>query len=300
MHGAASECAWRAQGDDLDENYALEQDDDADEASDGSDEYTGSGSDSDGAEDAPDDVRCSFKDHVGSVKVASDLHRGLRRLRRLGILKDGGDAGDSSSASDGEGGSGEDEEADDDEDEGEEEGDEDEKSSEQDSQECRGGVELAPGEVGRAARDIEKTHEAVPNDTAKRRAGPQHAAVPAPFQAEPQVADLPYTFDAPASHAEFAGWVSNRSAEELSVVIQRVCACNAIALAPDNRRKMQVFFGVLLVHFDSLAQQLPLPQRHLDALVPHILVRALFAGMHKGTALFTSRVCLCAFGHARL
>ena len=59
----------------------------------------------------------------------------------------------------------------------------------------------------------------------------------------------------------------------MSAVIERICACHAISLGPDNRQKMQVFFSVLLLHFEALARQSPLPQAHVDALVPHLLVR---------------------------
>ena len=52
--------------------------------------------------------------------------------------------------------------------------------------------------------------------------------------------DIPFTIEAPASYQAFANLVQGRSAVQLQTIVQRVRACNAIALATDNRRKLQV------------------------------------------------------------
>ena len=52
--------------------------------------------------------------------------------------------------------------------------------------------------------------------------------------------ELPYTIAAPESYEEFAALVAGRSAADLSAAIQRIMACNSLALASDNRRKLQV------------------------------------------------------------
>jgi nucleolar protein 14 len=264
------------QGDALDENYALD-DEEAGAAPD-SDESDGEDSDEDtsgsGEDDEPDDLRRSFKGRVGSINRQGNLQRGLRRLRRLGILKDGGDAGDSSGSGEASDASGSDEE----EDEGEEEEEEEEEEGEDASGSA--GDDAASDGVGAAAaarvgskHSKQGAHEPAPK-AAVSGGGPKAAAHPPKGKStEAPSAELPFTFEAPSSHAEFARWVTGRSADDMSSVIKRICACHAIALGPDNRRKMQVFFGVLLVHFDVLAQEAPLPQSHLDALVPHLLVR---------------------------
>ncbi len=291
-------CAF--QGDDLDANYALDDEGDAGEDSgasdgDGSEEEEDDGEEGDGA----DDLQRSFKSRVGSIKGRGDLQRGLRRLRRLGILKDGGDAADSSGE---ESGSDEGEEEEEEDESGEESGSDadagDEGEEEEEEAEAAGGASsgedaddappVAPKQSARARKsELELASAKLPAGAAQRGAAAARRASTA--DAEPAAAvraprraaaadELPFTFDAPTNHAQFACWVTGRSAEELSSVVQRVCACHAISLGPDNRRKMQVFFGVLLVHFDVLAQQTPLPQAHLDVLVPHILVRAVCSG----------------------
>ena len=53
------------------------------------------------------------------------------------------------------------------------------------------------------------------------------------------VDDIPYTIAAPSSYAAFAQLVKGHSAGKLGLIIQRIRACNAIALATDNRRKLQ-------------------------------------------------------------
>jgi len=212
-----------AQGDDLGDNLALDDGTGDEEAS------GGSSDEEDEAEDE-DELRQSFKEKARSLRSKGNLERGMRRLRRLGILNDGGTLSSS----------GEEE----DEDEGDEEGAHEE------------------GEEGEEEA-AEEFPAALPVEAPKAsRVRARGAAVES---------ELPYVFEAPASHAQFAAWVTGRSAADLSHVITRICACHAIALAPENRRKLQVFFGVLLVHFESLAQQAPLPQGHLDVMVPHLL-----------------------------
>ncbi len=54
--------------------------------------------------------------------------------------------------------------------------------------------------------------------------------------------DLPYTIPLPASYNEFAGLVSGRPASDLHAAITRIRVFNAVALATENKRKMQVGF----------------------------------------------------------
>ena len=262
-----------SQGDDLDGNYTVDDlGGDEDELSD--EDGGGEGemeSDDDDEAGPDDDLRQSFKKQVGTINERGDLTRGLRRLRRLGILKDGGDAGTSSDsgASDGSGDADEgEEEEEDEEEEGGDAGEEEEEEEEEEE----------------ADDDAEPDSELEPSGKAAARAptiSALGARVMLPEAALPRSrraagargGELPFTYEAPSTHAEFIGLVKDRNATEMGEVIERICACNAIALAPDNRQKLQVFFGVLLVHFESLAQQAPPPQEHLDMLVHHLLVR---------------------------
>ena len=52
--------------------------------------------------------------------------------------------------------------------------------------------------------------------------------------------DIPFTIEAPTTYHAFAKLVQGRSVAQLQTIVQRVRACNAIALATDNRRKLQV------------------------------------------------------------
>jgi nucleolar protein 14 len=61
--------------------------------------------------------------------------------------------------------------------------------------------------------------------------------------------ELPFVISAPESLGEFRGLVDHRSTEDLGVAIQRIRTCNAISLAAENRKKMQVclyFVGILM------------------------------------------------------
>ena len=51
--------------------------------------------------------------------------------------------------------------------------------------------------------------------------------------------DLAYSIEAPESYEQFARLVAGRSAMDLSTAIQRIMACSAVALAAQNRRKLQ-------------------------------------------------------------
>ncbi|DBA84060.1 TPA: hypothetical protein ACH3X1_006541 [Trebouxia sp. C0004] len=83
--------------------------------------------------------------------------------------------------------------------------------------------------------------------------------------------DIPFTIAAPSSYAAFAQLVQGHSPGKLRLIVQRIRVCNAIALATDNRRKLQVFYGILVQHFAILASTASLPMQALDVLTVHIL-----------------------------
>ena len=57
--------------------------------------------------------------------------------------------------------------------------------------------------------------------------------------ADDNVDDIPYTIPAPSSYAAFAQLAQGQGPARLGLIIRRIRACNAIALATDNRRKLQ-------------------------------------------------------------
>ena len=58
--------------------------------------------------------------------------------------------------------------------------------------------------------------------------------------ADDSVDGIPYTIPAPSSYAAFAQLAEGQGPASLGLIIRRIRACNAIALATDNRRKLQV------------------------------------------------------------
>ncbi|XP_039055038.1 nucleolar protein 14-like isoform X2 [Hibiscus syriacus] len=70
--------------------------------------------------------------------------------------------------------------------------------------------------------------------------------------------DIPFIIEAPKSLDELSSLLSSCSNDDVIVIINRIRASNAIKLAAENRKKMQVFYGVLLQYFALLANKKPL------------------------------------------
>lgn len=83
--------------------------------------------------------------------------------------------------------------------------------------------------------------------------------------------ELPYLIEAPKSFEEFCALLDNCSNSDTILIINRIRASNAIKLAAENRKKMQVFYGVLLQYFAVLANNRPLNIELLDLLVKPLM-----------------------------
>ncbi|KAH9602642.1 hypothetical protein KSS87_005127 [Heliosperma pusillum] len=83
--------------------------------------------------------------------------------------------------------------------------------------------------------------------------------------------ELPFTIDAPANMEELDRLFSNLSNEEIIEAIRRIGVCNRISLAAENRKKIQVFYGLLLQYFATLASQKPLKFQLINLLVKPLL-----------------------------
>ncbi|CAA2945074.1 nucleolar 14 [Olea europaea subsp. europaea] len=83
--------------------------------------------------------------------------------------------------------------------------------------------------------------------------------------------ELPYTIEAPQSFEEFSALLDNRSGDQIVEAIRRIRTFNAISVAVENRKKMQVFYGVLLQYFAVLANKKPLNIKLLNLLVKPLL-----------------------------
>ncbi|CAN6470713.1 unnamed protein product [Victoria cruziana] len=102
--------------------------------------------------------------------------------------------------------------------------------------------------------DVQKKHK-------HKAAGDSQLPVP------PENGSLPYIIEAPADLKQLCSLLDGRSDSETVDAISRIRKCNAISLAADNRRKMQVFYGVLLQYFAVLANQKPVNFKKIDLLV---------------------------------
>ncbi|CAA2961759.1 nucleolar 14 [Olea europaea subsp. europaea] len=83
--------------------------------------------------------------------------------------------------------------------------------------------------------------------------------------------ELPYTIEAPKTFQEFSILLDNRSDDQIVEAIRRIRTFNAISVAVENRKKMQVFYGVLLQYFAVLANKKPLNIKLLNLLVNPLL-----------------------------
>lgn len=86
-----------------------------------------------------------------------------------------------------------------------------------------------------------------------------------------QVEDLPYTIEAPKSLEELSLLLKDRSESQIVEAIRRIRTFNAISVAAENRKKMQVFYGVLLQYFSVTANTKPLNYKLLNLLVEPLM-----------------------------
>lgn len=140
-------------------------------------------------------------------------------------------------------------EAEEEEEEGEEEEEESEaigtaESTEEDEQDAdsdsgSSGVsedEAPPAESGEAELGDAQRMDRQQAHAAAQSSGQSHAGL---ALADDDVDDIPYTIAAPSSYAAFAQLAQGQGPARLALIIRRIRACNAIALATDNRRKLQ-------------------------------------------------------------
>ncbi|XP_050223744.1 uncharacterized protein LOC126673586 [Mercurialis annua] len=83
--------------------------------------------------------------------------------------------------------------------------------------------------------------------------------------------DIPFLIEAPKSFEELCALLNNCSNANVIIIINRIRASNAIKLAAENRKKMQVFYGVLLQYFAVLANTKPLNFELLNLLVKPLI-----------------------------
>ncbi|KAK1551874.1 hypothetical protein Q3G72_006333 [Acer saccharum] len=83
--------------------------------------------------------------------------------------------------------------------------------------------------------------------------------------------DIPFLIEAPKSLKEFCALLENCSNADIIEVIYRIRVSNAIKLSAENRKKIQVFYGVLLQYFAVSANKKPLNLELLNLLVKPLM-----------------------------
>ncbi|KAL2559181.1 Nop14-like protein [Forsythia ovata] len=76
---------------------------------------------------------------------------------------------------------------------------------------------------------------------------------------------------APKTYEEFSALLENCSDDQIVEAIRRIRTFNAISVAAENRKKMQVFYGVLLQYFAVLANKKPLNFKLLNLLIKPLM-----------------------------
>ncbi|KAF8722066.1 hypothetical protein HU200_022698 [Digitaria exilis] len=108
---------------------------------------------------------------------------------------------------------------------------------------------------------------------------------------------VPFVIDAPNNLKDLSSLLDGRSEAEIIEIISRIRTCNSIRLAAENRRKMQVFYGVLLQYFAVLATQSPVKFKTIDTLVKPLIEMSgetpYFAAICARERLIHTRTRLC-------
>ncbi|OMO72084.1 Nucleolar protein 14 [Corchorus olitorius] len=136
----------------------------------------------------------------------------------------------------------------------------DEDEDEQEHDDAIGDKEEPKGHIKLKKSEIRKDGKSV--DVKKPKSGVKHTST------EPE---MPYTIEAPRSLEEFSSLLDNLSNGNIIEIIYRIRVCNAIALSAENRKKMQVFYGVLLQYFAVVANKKPLNFELLNLLVKPLM-----------------------------
>ncbi|KAL3830598.1 hypothetical protein ACJIZ3_019400 [Penstemon smallii] len=83
--------------------------------------------------------------------------------------------------------------------------------------------------------------------------------------------ELPYIIEAPKTFEELSDLLENRSDDQIVEAIRRIRTFNAISIAAENRKKIQVFYGLLLQYFAVSANKRPLNLKLLNLLVKPLM-----------------------------
>ncbi|OMO93529.1 Nucleolar protein 14 [Corchorus capsularis] len=136
----------------------------------------------------------------------------------------------------------------------------DEDEDEQEHDDAIGDKEEPKGHIKLKKSEIRKDGKSV--DVKKPKSGVKHTSTES---------EMPYTIEAPRSLEEFSSLLDNLSNGNIIEIINRIRGYNAIKLSAENRKKMQVFYGVLLQYFAVVANKKPLNFELLNLLVKPLM-----------------------------
>ncbi|ESQ28345.1 hypothetical protein EUTSA_v10018096mg [Eutrema salsugineum] len=109
--------------------------------------------------------------------------------------------------------------------------------------------------------------------------------------------DIAYVIDAPKNYEELIALVEDCSNEDVILIVSRIRTNNSIKVAAENRKKMQVFYGILLQYFAVLANKKPLNFELLNMLVKPLIEMSMeipyFAAICARQRLLKTRAQFC-------
>ena len=115
---------------------------------------------------------------------------------------------------------------------------------------------------------------AKPNQSKGGQADDPEAATMARMGLQSNIADLdssiPFVIKIPQTYEDFDQLMAGRAPAQQQEILQRIRISNPVSLGQENRKKAQVFYGILLQYFANLCKRSPLPRKELNLLVPEI------------------------------
>ncbi|KAK2983887.1 hypothetical protein RJ640_008046 [Escallonia rubra] len=133
-----------------------------------------------------------------------------------------------------------------------------EEEEEEGGEEDNGGVDIEIKPEGQKKELEIKKRQTVDEETKAKKPSTQRG-------------ELPFTIEAPKSLEELSLLLENRPDDQVVEAIKRIRTFNSITVAAENRKKMQVFYGVLLQYFSVSANKKPLNFKLLNLLVKPLM-----------------------------
>ncbi|CAE5963507.1 unnamed protein product [Arabidopsis arenosa] len=109
--------------------------------------------------------------------------------------------------------------------------------------------------------------------------------------------DIPFMIDPPKNFEELLALVQDCSNEDVILIVNRIRIAHSIKIKAENRKKMQVFYGVLLQYFAVLTSKKPLNFDLLNMLVKPLIEMSMeipyFAAICARQRLLKTRAQFC-------